>query len=246
MTITTQAIAQRAQILHEMGITTWVLKTQKTAPIGALYYDRTQIPTVHFAIDKMDKALDNSSVPPDTVQDTPQNTTAAPDPQNTIRVLDETSAQQIQHNTNFCMPFVEVRANLESFVLYGIAYQGWVLLADDAMMDANMRSVWQALCQKLQHNQNTIVLQARYPWAENTHPQYQNWMQGVHVLSGFLFRLCAMQNPPKIAVLTALSSGIELGELCNHIQQTPTLAQMTTDNQAKKDFWQQLHQNNLI
>lgn len=136
--------------------------------------------------------------------------------------------------------FMGITANVERFELLGISYQNWAILADNAFMNATQKSIWLSLAQKLTQ-EGALSLQVHYPLVANEYREYENFAQGTHSLLGFLLRLCANKPSLKLALLTPLPDGIDLGNLKALIETTPTLQEMGQNPQAKKTFWQLLH-----
>lgn len=261
-------IAIRQHILAELGVVAWALKTDETNINPKTYQSRLQFSQQTNTIDGnpliQDKLITEQHIINNSKINTPNiglsdiqalNHYGQLSSQKTLTQNEhKINPQNIkinhasQHSPSLSVAistplpelFIGVNVLIEQFNLSGIAYQDWVILADNAFMDANQKSIWHSLVDKLT-TKGALSLQVHYPLVVNEYREYENFLQGTHSLLGFLLRLCANKPQPKLVLLTPLSDGIELGCLNTYRHTTPTLAQMAEFAEHKKTFWQLLH-----
>lgn len=260
-------IAIRQHILSELGVVAWALKTDEISINPKTYQSRLHFNQQSNTIDNGSLIQNHPIIEQHIVSNLKTNTpnTNLSDVQ-TSNNHEQLSSQKtlIQNEHKINLPsiktnhapqhsssppvmnaplpelFVGMNVTSEQFNLSGIAYQDWVILADNAFMNANQKSIWHSLADKLTAK-GALFLQVHYPLVVNEYHEYENFSQGTHSLLGFLLRLCANKSWLKLALLTPLSDGIELGHLNTYHHITPTLAQMAEFAEHKKTFWQLLH-----
>lgn len=263
-------VAIRKHILNELDIVSWVLKTQtvqiikpnsvsrlqkkqqptnQSAPAQIPAFQSTNAPNNANVIQPIDTpSIDiyqnqpSSQQPPnlqthvEKVQNSPQE---SPQPQPLVKHTPIIQAQALPQ------ALMGIQAAIEKFSLSGISYGDWVILVDNGQLTLTEKAIWQSLTNKLSQHTHALCLDIHYPLVMNEYPEYETFLQGTHSLLGFLLKLCANKlssDQLKLAVLTRLTAGIDLGHLNTYRQPTPTLDDMVHKPDAKKTFWQLLHQ----
>lgn len=264
-------VAIRKHILNELDIVSWVLKTQTVQiikPNSVSRLQKNQQP-INQSVPAQIPALQSTNAPSkaNAVQsitpsiDIYQNQPSNPPPPNLqthikeIQNSPQNSPIQSQPSIIKQAPIIQaqalpqalmgIQATIEKFSLSGISYGDWVILVDNGQLTLTEKAIWQSLTNKLGQHANALCLDIHYPLVMNEYPEYETFLQGTHSLLGFLLKLCANKlssNQLKLAVLTPLTAGIDLGHLNTYRQPTPTLDDMVHKPDAKKTFWQLLHQ----
>lgn len=268
--ISLELLAIRQHVLRECGVTSWALKTHRLNTLVNSCHSRfnckSNISTPNLIVNNSSEIINanvsyqkiaNNNVAIDNGKKEPKDssglvvdfadtlTNALPNHNHETNDSIRSDNNALVVDTSHSVPerFLGIFANLDKFELVAISYQNWVILADNLLMTADEKNIWQSLANRLSQTPATFTLQVKYPMVENDYPQYENFKQGSHCLLGFLLRLCHDKESLKIATLTALPDGIDLGNLKPYCQVVPLLSQMVQFADAKKFFWQLLHQS---
>lgn len=140
------------------------------------------------------------------------------------------------------------KIKLTSFSLKGFSHNKWVVIVDMAFLTIDEQKVWDSLCRVLQVSvesfnfPNTYLLNESVSQsAANTSQTYSVEMANIS-FSGFMNRLSSFKQDINIACLTQITDGL----LDNRIKSVPTLSQMLSDADKKRDFWQLINDNNAL
>lgn len=259
-------IAIRQHMLREMGVVAWALKSTKTITINNQYHSRLTPQLADKNLVKKENTQTNilnnpaeltnqiTNTIPTTIQKTTDNDLSISKNETKSNQTDTIKTDIIKNSEHITtstfvtliLPekFTGIQVTVNKFSLSGIAYHNWVVLIDNFLINDEQKMIWQSLMDKLTAN-GGFALQVQYPLVVNDYPEYENFSQGTHSLLGFLLRLCGnaeQKGELKIALLTPLSDGIDLGNLKSYCQTTPTLKQMAEFGEYKKQFWQLLHE----
>lgn len=247
-------IAIRQHILSELGVVAWALKSCETTINPKTYQSRltfnhqnntvdTQIAPTNDIVLNVPRAIPPTvNIGNTTIDDNKTNKQPTPIGAINTNIPPKPPQTPTTPTIQATLPeqFMGIGAKVERFELFGLSYQNWVVLVDNSLMTAQQKSIWASLVDKLS-TEGVFYLQVHYPLVANEYREYENFSQGTHSLLGFLLRLCANKPTLKLALLTPLSDGIDLGNLKALIETTPTLQEMGQNPQSKKTFWHLLH-----